>query len=54
MTNVEYLLSATKEQLAERLEELSGDCPPGTRGLKCPEDSCTKCWERWLQEEREE
>lgn len=54
MTNIEYLLSATEEQLEERLEELSRDCPPGARWLKCPGGSCTKCWERWLQEEREE
>lgn len=58
MTNIEhllsYLISAKKEQMAEFLETMSGACPPGTWGLKCPEDSCTKCWERWMQEEREE
>lgn len=53
MTNIEYLLSITQEQMAELVDILVAACPPDTYGKECCCE-CEKCWERWLQEEREE
>lgn len=53
MTNIEYLLSITQEQMEELVEILVDACPPDAYGIEC-RCECEKCWERWLKEEREE